>query len=517
MKSIKILLSVILIASICGCSDFLDKNPLVNPAAETYYQTEQDCFDAIMGLYSFSQRETFYLAPWLIIGDGASDDCVLGNEVSDGYSWLGPRARPLIEFEILPTSDQISGCWNQCFSGVSFATVAIERIGENMNIPEATKNIFLGEAYFLRAFYYFSMVRMYGRLQIVDHVLSYDEYFMPRASIEETWAFIESDCKMAASLLPERKDYPEGQTGRATKGAANSLLGKSYIYQGKFQDAYNILTTVVASGQYGLLPVYEHVFDLDHQNSEESVYAIQHASTDTGWSDDNEGNILSFYSHDWDPDDDIKWHNGWAMHCPTQDLLDSYEPGDPRLAATIIFPGEFFDGRINPNYASSTGYLVKKWYIPWGQRSNDQSDCQKNIIFIRYADVLLYLAEAANEIGRTSEALDYLEQVRARARSNSDDPNVLPRRTETDRNALRDLIWHERRVELACEWQRFYDLVRQGRAGQVLRAYWEKYSATHPLYPNKGRYFVDGRNEIFPIPNAQILASDGTLEQNPGY
>ena len=146
---------------------------------------------------------------------------------------------------------------------------------------------------------------------------------------------------------------------------------------------------------------YKDIFTLEHENGIESIYEIQHSISGTGWADDNEGSILSFYEHDADPEDTEKWHNGLSMHCPTWDLANSYEPGDPRKGATIIFEGDFFDGRIHKNVASSTGLQPKKRYIPYDQRSKiDQSDCPKNIIFARYADVLLYLAEAANEVGK---------------------------------------------------------------------------------------------------------------------
>ena len=141
----------------------------------------------------------------------------------------------------------------------------------------------------------------------------------------------------------------------------------------------------------------------------------------------------------------------------------------------------------------------------------DQSDCPKNIIFYRYADVLLYMAEAANELGKTTEALDYLEQVRSRARLNATADNVLPKITETGKDKLRDLIWHERRVELAGEGQRFWDLARQGRLGSIMKAYSQKYNSI------KGKNFVEGKSELLPIPEDQVTLSNGALEQNPGY
>jgi len=507
-KTIFLAISVLLSA----CSDFLDKNPLVESSAETYYSNVNEANDAIIGCYSVTQLETFQLGPFMIIGDDCSDDCDLGNENSEAFSWLGSTAQAILSFDTQPNNWVSNDLWNQGFSGINRTTQVIERIRENEEIPEAKRNQFMGEAYYLRAFFYFFLTRQYGRMPVIDHILTYDEYYMSRATLEETWNHIENDLKKAAGLLPEKDQYAAQDMGRATKGAANTLLGKAYIYQGKFQEAYDALIKVVNSGQYGLESNYADVFTLEHENGIESIYEIQHSTSGTGWSDSNEGSILSFYEHDADPDDPVKWHNGWSMHCPTWDLANAFEPGDPRKAATIIFEGDDFDGRIHKNAASSTGLQPKKWYIPYEQRSQiDQSDCPKNIIFSRYADVLLYLAEAANELGKTSEALDFLERVRSRARSNAEDPDVLPKVTETGKDALRDLIWHERRVELACEGQRFWDLLRQGRAGKIMKAYSTKYNSL------KGRNFVEGKSELQPIPLAQVTVSNGTMEQNPGY
>ncbi|MDL2208298.1 RagB/SusD family nutrient uptake outer membrane protein [Parabacteroides sp. OttesenSCG-928-O15] len=511
MKTKNIIILIILV-SLSGCSGFLDKNPLVNSAAETYYSNASEANDAVLGCYAVSQNEASQLGPFMLIGDGCSDDTDLGNDKSEAFSWLGSVAQAMQSFEVQSNNWVSNQLWNQGFVGINRATQIIERVKDNELIAEADRNQYVGEAYYLRAFYYFLLARQYGRLQIVDHVLTYDEYYMPRASMEETWAHMESDLKKAAELLKEKSQYSSDYLGRATRGSANSLLGKVYIYQGKFAEAYEALIKVVNSGEYGLENSYEDVFTLEHENGIESIFEIQHSISGTGWADSNEGSILSFYEHDADPDDPVKWHNGWSMHCPTWDLANAYEEGDPRRGATIIFEGEYFDGRINKNTASSTGLQPKKWYIPYDQRSQiDQSDCPKNIIFIRYADVLLYLAEAANELGKTNDALNFLEQVRDRARSNAEESNVLPKRTETGKDALRELIWHERRVELACEGQRFWDLVRQGRAGQVMRAYSSKYNSL------KGRSFKDGISELQPIPLTQVTKSNGTLEQNPGY
>ena len=529
MRTNYIIIAMAFVFTFNSCSDFLDKTPLVNVAAENFYADEIQCNDAILGLYSIMQGESYLLDQFLFMGDLCSDDAQMGNSRSEAYSWLSSSVPAYLKFDILSTNSRNGNYWNQAFGGVSHATRAIVRIGENEKIDPVVKNTLIGEAYFIRGLFNFLLCRQYGRLQISDHILTYDEFYMPRATLAETWAFIESDLKEAARLLPEKSNIAAINEGRATKGAANAYLGRIYMYQGKFQEAYDILKTVESSGQYRLEASYDQIFNTTNRNGMESIFEIQFMTSGTGWANSNEGNILCFYVHDaGNPDaasygDTTKWHVGWSMQCPTQDLVDSYEPGDPRRAASIIFPGEFFDGNYHFNHSSSTSYQPKKWYVPYEHRSlTDQSDQPKNLISYRYADVLLYLAEAANETGKTAEALVYLEQVRGRARSNSDDPNVLPAITETGREALRNLIWNERRSELALEGERFWDLARQGRAGTVMRAYYKKYEENRTpttLAPNfeKGRYFVDGRNEIFPIPSNQITASDGTLEQNPGY
>jgi len=509
----KYILTLFLVCLISSCSEeFLEKDPLVVTSVETYYSNEEEAYTAIVGAYSVLQSEGFQVPHLLLMGDGCSDNTDISNSESDAYSWLGYVIIPLQKFEGTSGNWLLLWPWATAWQGISYATRAIENIEGNENIPEEAREQFVGEAHFLRALWYFLMTRGYGGLPIVDHVLEYDEYFSPRASIEETWAFIESDLMAASQRLPEKSELTGIDVGRATKGAADALLGEVYMYQGKFQEAYDILKTVITSGEYTLEPTYSDIFSIEHENGVESIFEIQHSTSGTGWGNANEGTMLGYYEHDADPSDPVRGHHGWGMHNPTQDLVDAFETGDPRLNATVIFQGEEFDGRIHNNVISSTGYMPKKWYVPLDLRNPaDASDNPKNVILLRYAGILLYMAEAANELGYTAEALGYLEQVRGRARSNSTDPNVLPEITETDKELLRELIWHERRVEMACEGDRFYQLVRQGRAGEVMRAYSQKYNSY------KGQSFVDGVNEIFPIPQSEIDASKGALVQNPGY
>ena len=514
--------------TLMSCAGFLDKTPLVNMGVENYYSNESELNTAALGVYAVLQNETFQLGHFMVWGDDCSDDADLGNAKSEAYSWFGANCIAMQRFQMLANNSQATGHWNQGWTLINNATLLVER-AKDTEIPN--KERYVGEGYFLRAYEYFNMITQYGGIPIVDHILTYEEYYMPRNTVEECWDFIESDLKSAIDLLPEKWD--DSNLGRATKGAAMSMLGKAYVYQKKWQEAYDMLRKVETAGYYSLEPVFAHVFDLDHQNGQECIFAIQHSISKTGWSDANEGSILVFYEHDAGlsaadiatglyPGEQVyeKYMTGWSMHCPTDDLIAAFEPGDPRLGETVIAPNEYYDGHIHYNLSSKNRYQSKKYYVPFANRyEGDESDLPKNIIILRYADVLLYLAEVSNELGKTDEALRYVEMVRGRARSNSTDPDVLPAITVTGKDALRDAIWQERRVELAMEYNRTYDLIRQGRFGTVMKAYYEKYKDVVrddiPMY--KGESFKEGVSELCPLPTNAITSSNGAIVQNPGY
>ncbi len=506
------------VAILSSCSDFLDETPKVQTSARTYYSNDSQANTAVIGLYSFLQDEQAQINPFMVFGDDCSDDCTLGNSKSEAWSWFGGVAQQMVDFETQPNNWISNQPWAEFWRAISNCTQAIERIEANKEAIGSNSNQYLGEAHFLRALYYFFLTREYGGLPIMDHVFTYGEYFTPRASQADTWKFIEQEFTIAASLLPEKSKYADSDLGRATKGAALSFLGKTYVYENKWQEAYDVFNKVIASNEYSLEPNYSDIFTLEHENGVESIFEIQHGTSGTGWSNSNEGSILSFYEHDADPNNSVKWQVGWSMHCPTQDLVDTYELNDPRLHATIIFPNEMFDGHINKNVGSRTGYQSKKWYVPYAQRSHkDQSDNPKNIIVMRYADILLHMAETCNELGKFSEALTYLNMVRDRARNSTTEKiaNLLPAVTTTDQSALREAIYHERRVELACEGQRFYDIVRQGRAGKIMKAYNAKYGNKYG--ENKAIGWTDGKSELLPIPQDQLDLYNEALKQNPNY
>ncbi|MGI5846649.1 MAG: RagB/SusD family nutrient uptake outer membrane protein [Candidatus Cryptobacteroides sp.] len=568
MKIYKLLGVLIIAPLVCSCTGLLEKNPLGNLAVENYYTTEEEVNTAIIGVYHVFMTENFGLYHYLHIGDNISDDSQLGNSRSPGLAWAG-RAKSLVQYNILyDNSYACNNTWNQDWQVVTKSNYIIENAEKN-NVNN--KDLYIAEAKFLRSYVYFDMAAQLGGLPLVDHILSPEEYYNPRATMEETWEFIEQGFIEAAAGLP--KALSAANTGRATKGTALAMLARTYVYHASFnhsqetwQKAYNTLKELIDGGYYQLEDNYADVFKYENRNNKEICFSIQFWTTVSGWGDSNDGNMMSFYgrdagislsdlnkgtstlddvfgegTYDWvyntmkaegvflnadgEPTAYDKKMTGWSLHCPTWDLYDAFEDGDPRRAATIIERGEIFDGFTHFNLSSPSGLQSKKEYCPMQYRTDESNEDNlgMNLIILRYADILLYMAEVCNELGRPSEALPYLEMVRGRARRSSSNSNVLPEITETDQVKLRDLIYHERRVELAMEYNRYYDLARTGRLYSTMKEYYEKYETTDTKYnsgQNKGK-FVQEFHVHMPISRQALEASvyNGvqTLEQNPGY
>jgi hypothetical protein len=287
--------------------------------------------------------------------------------------------------------------------------------------------------------------------------------------------------------------YTGVDVGRITKGAALSLHAKVAMYQAKWADVKTYTDLVISSGTYSLFPNFEKLFRVENENSSESIFEIQ-ASLIPG----NSGASNSQYSQ-------VQGvrsvtGGGWGFNVPTTDLVNEFEAGDPRKDATIIFRGtNTVEGDAIPTTTPNPMYNYKS-YVPFSMFVSGYNEgCQQNIRVIRYADVLLMNAEANNELGNTTPALNSLNAVRTRARAGNN--SILPNVTITDKAALRTAIWHERRVELAMEFDRYFDVIRQGRAATV--------------FGPKG--WKANKNEVWPIPQSEIDLSAGTLTQNQGY
>ena len=473
-KIFLIILSSILVMT-QSCSEFLD-TPAPNLSDAVYFSNDDAAINALAGAYDpMAWYGDMQLDDWAI-GDVVSDDAEKGGE-NEGDQ---PDIQALATFTANAENSVIQGRWQIRYIGINRANKLIEGVTDNENISANVRKRVIAEAKFLRAFYLFELVKVFGGVPIVTKVLSPSEFTLPRNTEEECWAQIEKDLTEAAADLPKKSQLPAEEIGRATWGAATALLTKAYIFQEKWDAADKSATAIINSGEYDLDPDYGHIFSLDGDNGIESVWDIQYGDFNIGgWDRDNEGTTVCIFTRGRD-------NGGWGFVCPTQDLYDAFEPGDPRREYTIIKEGdvlwagtddeeEFWIDAQNP-----TGYNSRKHILPASQQGQMSED-PLNWHYIRFAEVLLWQAEARAHTGGDWETP--LNRVRARV--------GLPATTETD--ALK-AVYHERRVELALEAHRYWDLVRTGR-GNLMKGYTD----------NK-RYFLIPQVEINLNPN---------LTQNP--
>jgi len=349
------------------------------------------------------------------------------------------------------------------------------------------------------------MERLFGNIPIIDTVLDISQSVVPQSNPAAVYAFIEQDLQYAAVNLPAKWDPLF--IGRATSGAANGLLAKVYLYEKKWQQAMDAANLVITSGQYDLSVPYDQIFTNAGENSKESIFEVQcyadaNHQTDYGCQYAEIQGVRGVVSQDL----------GWGFNNPSHQLHIAYEQGDPRINSTILFmptPTPTVYGEVFGRPESNDSMYNMKVYLGNDPATRSrvgglvgQHAWGENVRILRYADVVLMYAEAANELGQTSEALEKLEWIRARARGGNN--SILPKVTTTDQTQLRIAIQHERRIELAMEHERFFDIVRWGIADSILQVDGK---------PN----FQPGRDELLPIPQAQIDLSKGALHQNPGY
>ncbi|WP_217703391.1 RagB/SusD family nutrient uptake outer membrane protein [Flavobacterium agri] len=476
MKKTLILFSALAI-SLTSCNDdYLDFDKEDSIPAENFFQTEADAIEGTNAIYANLRSWEVSAFPSFIFSI-ASDDAEKGSSVGDASFFNDYN-----NFTFTKTQVQIDSWWRGQWNGVNRCNQVITKVPA-ISMDETLKNRLIAEARFLRAFHYWYLVRAFGGVPIYDGLPADGNYNIPRNTKEEVYAFIIADLQFAAQNLPPT--YSGADKGRATSGAAKSYLAKLYLYQQNWSQALTLSNEVMGMG-YDLLPDYNSVFRIANENSIESVFESQ-ASYVAGNCDISN----SQYSQT----QGVRGLLGWGFNVPSQNLADSFEAGDVRRDATIVFRGETTpEGDFIPLEGDNPMYNQKS-YVPSGQIGPGCSEgSEQNVRLMRFAEVLLINAEAANESGNTSQALESLNRVRNRAGLDDFD--------SADQAAIRQAIWRERRSELAMESiDRYFDVVRQGRGTEVFG----------PLG------FQAGKNEVFPIPNDAIQLSNGVLEQNTGY
>lgn len=470
----KIFLTLSIFSVLAGCSDdFVDIKPEGVVIADDFFKTEDDAMRATNAIYSFLRSWENSGFPAQFILGVTGDDVEKGSNPSDA-SFINDYDN----FSFTIGTDGIHGYWTGQWQAVQRTNQVITNVPK-IEMNEALRNRLVAEAKMLRAYFYFNLVRVYGGVPIFDGLQA--NYIKPRNTAEEVYAFIVKDLTEAAEILPQT--YPASDLGRVTKGGALGLLSKVYLYMKDYQKAYDTSNQVIAMG-YSLDPDFNHLFRPAGEFGTESVFEV------------NCGCSAEFGGSQYAEVQGVRNQFGWGFFTPTQALEDAFEPGDIRKEFTILREGETtLEGDLIKKGDPQAGNTWnQKVYVPTSLNNNTCGyGSIQNIRILRFADILLINAEAANELGNTSVAIININKVRHRA-----DLGDTPASTQS---ALRLAIWQERRVELAMEMDRFTDLVRTGQAEQFLGP--------------KG--FQTGKNELFPIPLQAITDSKGVLTQNPGY
>ena len=489
MKKIFIPLTLLTVALVSiNCSnDFIEVAPTENIAESdllTIYNNNEGAKSFVTAIYSNALSFSASSFSWNGLTSMTSDDADKGSDPGD----TGTDKDKCDALTLDATSLSVQEVFETNYQGISKANIALNYLPKLDKADAPVVSRLTGEAKFLRALMYFNLVRCFGGVPIVDHVpvpssATDTEMTLTRKSKEDVYKFIETDLLEAIDALPEKSGYAISDLGRATKGAAHALLAKVYLYQGNWK---GVKDQCVAITGYNLVTDYATIWREVGEDSVESIFEIRGYGGNP--SQGIEGYMVSQGARG-----TSGW--GWGFNTPTASLSNSYEAGDVRKDATIIFAGEImWDGRVVSALVANPRYNEKAYVSNTMETFNGDWETTKNIRVLRYAEVLLMQAEAANESG-SGDVTGPLNRVRNRA--------GLLNTTATGQVALRAAIRAERRHELAFEHDRWFDIVRTGQAKSVMAA--------------DGKTFVEGKHELFPIPQKFITQANGKALQNPGY
>ncbi len=477
-----------------SCSDKYLDVPSQTVNSENYFTQEQDFNKALIATYSLLYSS--YLN--VMLGEIASDNTLAGGESAQDV----PGIQEIDNMTHTPVNAQLRNIWQWMYAGIARCNYIMEF---KDNIDFTNKQGIIAQVRFLRAYYYFELVKWFGGVPLyIDKRLAFGQQnTIERASATQVYEQIEKDLIFAVDNLP----MTQADKGRATKGAALALLGKAYLYQNKFDLAASTLQKVVDQGTYQLADDYARMFEQEGENNAESVFEIQYTdnTNEDGAGFDclqcSPGNIAIGFSG-------IRAYNGptfdvgYSFNVPTKKLVDAFENGDIRKDVTIL-DIVTWSAANNATYAKGfehTGYYNRKYIARKGDRNIPDQNLTNpnNYRAIRYADVLLMLAEAyaKSSTANESQAKVYLNVVRSRAKLAA---------VNFSGNNLIEAIYKERRVELAGEGHRFFDLVRTGKAAQEMKG------------DNEQGTFVTGKHELFPIPQVEIELTGSRWKQNPNY
>jgi hypothetical protein len=484
MKKIYISMFVLSAYFFSGCSnDYLDVDQTESISTKdiALFNNDEGATTFVTAVYSKFLEWNMTSFSWIGVSSIASDDADKGSSPGD----TGSDKDVMDALTYNASSPSTSEIFSANYEGINRCNQALNIVPQLDKANPALRTRLLAEAKFLRAFMYFTLVKTYGGVPIIDHLPnpSSDEdriMQLTRKTTAEVYAFIESDLADAIAALPNKSEYAASEKGRASKGAAYALLAKVNLYQKKWQKVVDNCNLVTG---YSIVSNYASMFRLAGENDAESIFEIQGTGSVPAKG-------IQGYSATQGARGAGGW--GWGFNTPSQSLVNAYELGDVRKNATIIFAGTtLYDGRIVPTTVENPRYNYKAYSSAY----TDAWESDINIKYLRYAEVVLMKAEALNELDQTPAAILLLNQIRKRAE--------LGNTTAASKADVRIAIWKERRVEMAFEHDRFFDLVRTGQAVAA--------------FAIDGKTFVAGKHEVFPLPQAFITQANGLSTQNLGY
>jgi hypothetical protein len=493
MKNLKIIFNLFALLLVLSCSDdFVDVDSQ-DQNSETFFNTEEDYQLALVAAYDYLQTS----AKFYQFAEIASDNTLCGGESATDSPYI-QQIDDMIHSANGQSDGGLRTMWQWMYE-------AVNRCNYIMEFQDKTdfsnKTSVIAQTRFLRAYYNFILVTWWGDVpMLIDKRIQFgDQFSIDRTPKEDVYALIEADLIFAAANLP----YIASQSGRVTKGAAQGMLGKVYLYQDKFAESAAVLEDLINFGPHRLLTSAEYpdMFERYFENNIESVFEVQYSDVDGGsygCFQCLEGNYSVYFNG---PrgfvDSTGKFDSGYSFNVPVQEVVDAFEPGDLRKEYSILDMNQWITDNPGSSWSGDgyeqTGYFNRKYIARLGDLNIGDAALTNpdNYRALRFADVLLMAAEALNRGNiNDTRAQDYLNLVRNRA--------MLPNVTSTGANLTND-IYKERRVELVGEGHRFFDLVRTGKAAQAIDG------------------FVTGKHELFPIPTEEILLSGNRWEQNPGY
>lgn len=498
MKKFNLIIALILVLGLGSCGEgWLDLEPRGTELETGFYQNESQVFQGLVSIYDVLQwggtNSTWTMKIGLL--NAASDDTYAGgSDASDQPAWVAYD-----NFTLDPFLGPQQGLWTKYYSGIYRANLLLEKMDATEGLDEAFLNRMTAETKFLRAYFYFDLLRFFRNVPLITKTLGGDElYTQSQADPEDVYALVIQDLEDAIGTfeLPDQVGVTEA--GRVTKGAAKALLGKVLLFKGdQLARAATLFQEVINSGFYDLEPDFGDIFTKTNEFGIESVFEVSYsAEARAGWDRFNNGSEGNYNVQFFGIRDYVGplFAPGWGF-CPVTEDLHEFMQGDPRYAHTIINLDSFPNATFTAGF-QHTGYFIRKYAPIEAEKAPDGEPAlnwSNNIREIRFADVLLMAAESIlRSGGDQSLASQYLNRVRARV-------GLGP--VIGSGQGLLKAVYKERRLELATEGHRFFDLVRTGEAANELAA----------------EGFVTGKHELLPIPQTEIDITNGTLVQNPNY